>query len=101
MKIAPLTQIQQDWLHHINQAAMLSVSMSAYAKQNKLALPAFYHARSVLIKKGELQKSPHPSLVSVNAPIRTTSCRITLSNGVIVELDDVDISDLLNSASRL
>ncbi len=52
MQPKPLTKIQQDRLNHINQATQKKSSMSAYAKQNNLALKAFYNARSMLIKKG-------------------------------------------------
>jgi hypothetical protein len=51
MQTKPLTQIQQGWLNHIHQATQQKISMSAYAKQNKLALKAFYNARTMLIKK--------------------------------------------------
>tara|TARA_R110001583_G_C5520831_1_gene397581 strand:+ start:80 stop:397 length:318 start_codon:yes stop_codon:yes gene_type:complete len=105
MKSSLLTSIQQDWLHHINKATTLNMSMVAYAKQNNLALPAFYHARSMLIKKGVLHKSTHPSIMSVATTLShtviTTSCRITLCNGVAIELADVDLTALLTSANCL
>ncbi|WP_022943310.1 hypothetical protein [Psychromonas hadalis] len=76
-----LTKTQQTWLDHFNKATDQNLSMSTYAKKNNLALPAFYHARSVLIKKEVLQKSPHLSLIPLTATpvstkIVTTSCRI-------------------------
>jgi len=106
MHTKPLTKIQQGWLDHINQATTNNLSMSAYAKQNSLALKSFYNARSSLMKKWilPLRSGNHlvPLIVApVSSPAVTTSCRITLCNGVVVELADVDIADLLNSASQL
>ena len=106
MQTKPLTQIQQGWLNHIHQATQQEISMSAYAKQNKLALKAFYNARTMLIKKGLLPPIIHnplmPVTVTASNPTKaTTSCRITLCNGVIIELADIDITALLSSASQL
>ncbi|MCG6202740.1 IS66 family insertion sequence element accessory protein TnpA [Psychromonas antarctica] len=106
MQTKPLTKIQQGWLNHIHQATQQKISMSAYAKQNKLALKAFYNARSMLIKKGLLPPIIHTPLMPVTvsnlpSPKPTSSCRITLCNGVIVELAGIDVTSLLNSASQL
>ncbi|WP_022942254.1 IS66 family insertion sequence element accessory protein TnpA [Psychromonas hadalis] len=106
MHSKPLTKIQQDWLDHVNQATKKNLSMSAYAKQNNLALKAFYNARSSLMQKGILPSISRNHLVPLaqsltSNPSVTTSCRITLCNGVIIELADVGISDLLNSANQL
>lgn len=106
MHTKPLTKIQQGWLNHINQATKLKLSMSAYAKQNNLALKSFYNARLMLIKKGVLPPITYNPLIPVTATASpslkaTTSCRITLCNGVIVELADIDITSVLNSASQL
>ncbi len=106
MQTKPLTKIQQGWLNHIHQATQQKISMSAYAKQNKLALKAFYNARSMLIKKGLLPPIIHKPLmpvtvVNLSSSKETSSCRITLCNGVIVELAGIDVTSLLNSASQL
>ncbi|KPU83191.1 hypothetical protein JI57_02140 [Psychromonas sp. PRT-SC03] len=106
MYIKPLTKIQQGWLEHINQASEQKLSMSAYAKQNNLALKSFYNARSMLIKKDMLPVITHNPLVPVTlTPSNTkqviSSCRILLCNGVIIELADIKISELLNSANQL
>lgn len=104
MHTKPLSKIQQGWLHHINQAAKQKISMSAYAKQHNLALKGFYNARSALIQKGILPVTNNlltPVTLTATPPSATTSCRITLCNGVIIELADVGISDLLNSANQL
>jgi hypothetical protein len=106
MPTKPLTKIQQIWLDHLNQATAQNLSMSAYAQQNNLALKSLYSARSSLIKKGRLPSIKINDLVPIIAtpssvPIITTSCRMILCNGIILELADVDISDLLNSAKQL
>ncbi len=106
MHTKPLTKIQKRWLDHIKKATEQNLSMSAYAKQNNLALKAFYNARSSLMKKGILPSINSNYLVPltqalVSKPSVTTSCRITLCNGVIIELADVEITDLLNSANQL
>jgi hypothetical protein len=102
----PLTKIQQDWLHHINQAAEQKLSMSAYAKKNNLALKGFYNARSALMKKGIIPSISSHHLVPLTQTIAsdatiTTSCRIILCNGIIIELADVGITNLLKSANQL
>jgi hypothetical protein len=106
MHTKPLTKIQQRWLDHIKQATDKNLSMSAYAKQNNLALKAFYNARSALMKKGIMPSISSNHLIPLTQDIEnnstvTTSCRITLSNGIIIELADVGITDLLNSANQL
>ena len=106
MQTKPLTKVQQAWLNHIHQATQQKLSMSAYAKQNNLPLKTFYNARSVLIKKGLLPPIIHNPLIPVTVtasspPKASNSCRITLCNGVIVELADINITSLLNSASQL
>jgi len=106
MHSKPLTKIQQRWLEHANQATEQNLSMSAYAKQNNLSLKAFYNARSSLMQKGILPSISSNHLVSlapalVSNQSVTASCRITLCNGIIVELTDVDITELLTSASQL
>ena len=106
MRTKPLTKIQQGWLDHVNEAAKQKLSMSAYAKQHNLALKAFYNARSSLIQRGILPPITSNRLIPVTVtssptPKATTSCRITLCNGVLVELADVDIASLLNCASQL
>ena len=106
MQSKPLTKIQQGWLHHINQAEEQKLSMSAYAKQNNLALKGFYNARSALMKKGiipSISSNHHVPLAQIIASdsTETTACRITLCNGIIIDLTDVCIAELLNSASQL
>ena len=102
----PLTKTQQHWLDHVHQATEQNLSMSAYAKQNNLSLKAFYNARSSLMQKGILPSISSHHLVPLAPALAsnqnvTASCRITLCNGVIVDLTDVSISELLTSASQL
>lgn len=106
MHTKPLTKTQQVWLDHINKATEQNLSMSAYAKQNNLALKSLYNARALLMKKGILPSISCDYLVPLavkptNDPIITTSCRVTLPNGVLSECSDIDINTLLNSASQL
>lgn len=106
MHTKPLTKIQQSWLDHINQATEQKLSMSAYAKQNNLALKSFYNARTMLIKKSVLPTITNDTLIPVtvmpsNTEQVSSSCKITLCNGVIVELVDVELVSLLNSVSQL
>jgi len=106
MYTKPLTKIQQGWLEHINQASKQKLSMSAYAKQHNLALKSFYNARSALIKRGVLPAITDNTLVPVTimpsaVEQLSSSCRVTLCNGVIVELADVELVSLLKSASQL
>ena len=106
MHTKPLTQIQEGWLDHVNKAAEQKLSMSAYAKQNNLPLKAFYNARSFLMKKGILPSISNPPLATLTVtperrPELTTSCRITLCNGIIIDLNDVNLTTLLSSASQL
>ena len=106
MQTKPLTKIQQRWLEHANQATEQNLSMSAYAKQNDLSLKAFYNARSSLMQKGSLPSISSNHLVPLAAALAsnqnaTASCRISLCNGIIVELTDVNVTELLTSASQL
>jgi hypothetical protein len=106
MHSKPLTKIQQGWLDHINHATAQKLSMAAYAKQNSLALKSFYNARTSLMKKGVLLSTSSNALIPllitpISTPTVTTSCRITLCNGVILELEDVDITELLNRVSQV
>ena len=106
MHTKPLTKTQQAWLDHINKATVQNLSMSAYAKQNNIALKSLYNARALLMKKEILPSINSNYLVPLTVmppslPTITTSCRITLSNGVLIECSDIDITTLLNSASQL
>ena len=106
MHTKPLTKTQQVWLDHVNKASDQKLSMSAYANQNNIALKSLYNARALLMKKGILPSISSHYLVpltvaSPSLPVITTSCRITLPNGVLIECSDIDITTLLNSASRL
>lgn len=105
-----LTEIQKYWLDHINQATKQKLSMSDYAKQNNLMLKSFYGARTLLTKKGVLPTTGNKSLLPINPVLNrsssnviqyASSCRVTLCNGIIIELTDVDITKLLNSTSQL
>ncbi len=106
MHTKPLTKTQQIWLDHINKATEQNLSMPAYAKQNNLALKSLYNARALLMKKGILPSISSNYLVPLTVtpssrPAISTSCRITLCNGVLIEFSDVELSVLLNSVSQL
>ncbi|MCP4325971.1 MAG: hypothetical protein GY787_29890 [Alteromonadales bacterium] len=97
MHTKPLTKTQQVWLDHINKAIEQNLSMFAYAKQNNLALKSLYYARALLMKKGIVPSISCDHLVPLavkptNDPIITTSCRVILPNGVLIECSDIDIT---------
>ena len=104
----PLTQKQQCWLDHVNQASTEKISMLAYAKKNGLPLKTFYHARSTLEQKGFLpprtQNSTPFMPVTITSPPSEKiahACRVKLTNGVVIECSDIDLTSLLNSANQL
>lgn len=101
-----LTYKQQAWLDHVNQASSQNISMSAYAKKNNLSIKAFYCARTMLIKIGCLPPKESTQLISVESintvpPTQTSSCRVTLINGVMLDFSKVDLSLLIDKVSQL
>ena len=92
MYVKPLTKIQQDWLDHINQAAEQKLSMSAYAKQNNLALKSFYNARSTFIKKYDGRRVVIPNSTLFNKPVIVNTAYPSIRQHYDIGIDyDADI----------
>lgn len=101
-----LTHNQQEWLDHVKQASEQNLSMSAYAKQNNLSLNAFYYARTILMQKNVIPKTENNHLIPVTSthptPNKTvTSCRVTLTNGAVIDFAEVELATLLEKVSQL
>ena len=100
-----LTQKQQAWLDHVNQASSQNISMSAYAKQNDLSIKSFYAARTMLVNIGCLPCKASTQLVSVTATdklvVTPSKCRVTFLNGVELDFSDVDMFTLIDKLSQL
>ena len=79
--------------------------MSAYAKQNNLSIKAFYHARTLLVNLRSLPAKVSTQLISVTAKAEPaaplSSCRVTLINGVTLDLSEVDMSSLIDKVNQL
>jgi hypothetical protein len=64
--------------------------MVAYAKAHRLSVQAFYRAKARLMRYGAGQRPPSRSVFQrvevVSDPLRLSSCRVHLPNGVVVEL---------------
>jgi hypothetical protein len=107
MQEIKLTQKQQEWLQHAQQADLQGISMVEYAKRHHLNLKLFYHNSSVLRKKGALPETGNnKKLVPVSlSPIQSDTpqipCRISLPNGVVIELPSTELASILTYASRL
>ncbi len=87
---AHLTQKQQYWLEHIQQAHATGQSLSDYAAQHDLRLKALYQYRWLLRKKGVLDEADQaPAFVKVSppvVPIPQTTVTVHFPNGIRVEL---------------
>ena len=103
-----LTSIQQAWLDHVNQASEQNISMAAYASQENLSIKAFYTARTTLVNLGVLPSKHSAQLVLVTENVenkkfneRSSSCQVTLLNGVVLDFSDVEIFSLIDKVSQL
>jgi hypothetical protein len=65
-------------------------TMVAYAKAHRLSVQAFYRAKARLMRYGAGQRPPSRSVFQcvevVSGPVRLSSRRVHLPNGVVVEL---------------
>jgi hypothetical protein len=104
---AALTEKQQYWLAHIQQAKRDNLSFSAYAQQQGLDLKALYNAHWALRKKGYLELSvPTTDFVKVRRPttsVPDTVLNVTLPNGIRIEIPvrGDDLLGLLQQVSAL
>ena len=105
-----LTSKQQHWLEHIQEAERQEQSLSAYAQQHQLNLKLLYNMKHALRQKGVLAKpitkqSLMPVQLSPQPSSPLSRCRISLPNGVVIELPgnwrDGEVDRLLQSASQL
>ena len=99
-----LTDKQQNWLAHINNASDQKISLVHYAKENNLHIKNLYAARTVLVKKGVLERpeTTHFSKIIENQPPEPiNACRVILQNGVRIEFEHVDMVALLKTVSQL
>lgn len=109
MSAIKLTEKQQYWLEHVEQAQSQGLSMSGYAKQHGLNLKLFYNMKGILQQKGVLSKTEKAMAllpVQINQAVRESShCRVSLPNGVVIEFTDNlahgGFDSLLKSASQL
>ena len=88
--IARLTEKQQYWLAHIQQAKREQLSFSAYAQQQGLDLKSLYNAHWALRKKGCLDLPVSTAdFVKVRRPttlVSDTVLSMILPNGIRVEI---------------
>jgi hypothetical protein len=102
-----LTDKQQYWHDHIQQAKTNQQSLSDYAHQHELNLKALYHYHWLLRKKGLLDApSQTPAFVKVaqsTKPTQHSTFTIHFPNGISVELTSIDhaLPALLDQVSAL
>jgi hypothetical protein len=64
--------------------------MVAYARAHRLSVKEFYRAKARLAREGAGQLPPPRSVFQrvegISGPVRLSSCRVHLPNGVVVEL---------------
>ena len=78
------------WHEHVCAWQASDQTMVAYAKAHRLSVQAFYRAKARLMRYGAGQRPPSRSVFqrveAVSGPVRLSSCRVHLPNGVVVEL---------------
>lgn len=95
------------WLSHLQACAQQGVSLSAYASAQGLTVGALYEAKSRLRQCGAWPP-PGPRFVrvqgrptQVNDTSRASLFRVSLPNGVVVEVAGGEVSTVLEAAARL
>lgn len=107
MQEIQLTQKQQEWLQHAQQAELQGISMVEYAQRHHLNLKLFYHNRAVLRQKGALPETGNNkklvpvSLSAIQSDTSKALCRISLPNGVVIELPSTELASIFTYASQL
>lgn len=95
------------WHEHVCAWQASGQTMVAYAKAHRLSVQAFYRAKARVMRYGAGQLPPPGSLfqrVEVgSAPLRLSSCRVHLLNGVVVELgvEEAGLGRVLQAAGAL
>lgn len=88
-----LTSTQRFWLEHVKACEAAGVSMKAYVERHGLNLQSFYCWKGQLKKRGLL--SPRTSSTDANAmvpvafvaaPTPRPSARLSLANGITIEV---------------
>ena len=95
------------WLAHLQACARRGMSVSAYASAQGLKVGALYEAKSRLRKQGawppsvarfvRVQASP----AGAKEGSRASLFRVSLPNGVVVEMAGGEVSTVLEAAARL
>lgn len=102
-----ITDRQQHWLNHIKAADASNGSLVAYAAAHDLKVKDLYQWKTALARRGLLPgKTAKPTFVPVTTPpAASTSCSITLPNGVRLQfaghLDAAALGQILSAASAL
>lgn len=95
------------WLAHLRACAQQGMSLSAYASAQGLKVGALYEAKSRLRKQDAWPPSDtrfvrvQASPVSSKEASRVSLFRISLRNGVVVEMAGGEVSAVLEAAVRL
>jgi hypothetical protein len=105
---ATLTEKQQYWLSHIQQAKSANQSLSAYAQQHALDLKAMYNFHWLLRKRGLLESPEQPSqFIKVIPPVKTKTpvpvsvVTLLFPNGIRLEVPAADLPTLLQQVHSL
>lgn len=102
-----LTPRLRYWLAHLQACTRQGASLAAYARAQSLKVGALYEAKSRLRRQGAWP-SPDARFVRVqttgidvmDAP-RAPLFRVSLRNGVVVEVAGGEVSAVLEAAARL
>ena len=95
----PLTARQREWLSHLESWREQGGTLKAYAKEHALSVSGLYSARRQLERRGAWRSSAktgsprtdRPKLLPVrltSMPPTPTMFRVTLPNGVVVEVPE-------------
>ncbi len=95
------------WREHVCACQASGQTMVAYAKSHRLSVQAFYRAKARLMRYGAGRLPPPRSVFQrvevVSGPVRLSSCRVHLPNGVVVELgvEEAALARVLHAAGAL
>ena len=95
------------WLDHLQACAQRGVSLSAYASAQGLTVGALYEAKSRLRQRGAWPPSVARFVRVQGTPVqaapglRASLFRVSLPNGVVVEMAGEEVSTVLEAAARL
>lgn len=88
-----LTAMQQFLLEHVETCEAAGVSMKSYAERHRLNLQSFYCWKGKLKKRGLLSRSSSSTddnamlpVAFVASPEPRPSARVSLTNGIIIEV---------------